>query len=59
MAPWDSGRGTVTDAFKDGQVPGASAPLGGGLASAPLADGTPAQPTVVHGGIDTSMGGLY
>ena len=24
MAPWDSGRGTVTDAFKPDQVPGAS-----------------------------------
>ena len=26
MAQWDSGRGTVTDAFKPGQVPGASRP---------------------------------
>jgi penicillin-binding protein 1A len=59
MAPWDSGRGTVTDAFKDGQVPGASGPLGMGFASAPSADGTPAPPTIVHGGVDSSMGGLY
>jgi penicillin-binding protein 1A len=59
MAPWDSGRGTVTDAFKDGQVPGGSAPLGMGLASAPSADGTPAAPAIVHGGVDNSMGGLY
>ena len=58
MAPWDSGRGTVTDAFKPNQVPGASAPLGMGLASAPSGDGTP-QPQVVHGGVDNSMGGLY
>jgi len=59
MAPWDSGRGMVTDAFKDGQIPGASAPIGMGLASAPSADGTPSLPPVVHGGVDTSMGGLY
>jgi hypothetical protein len=59
MAPWDSGRGTVTDAFKDGQIPGASGPLGMGFASAPSADGTPAPPTIVHGGVDSSMGGLY
>jgi penicillin-binding protein 1A len=59
MAPWDSGRGTVTDAFKTGQVPGASGPIGMGLASAPAPDGTTPQPTVVHGGVDNSMGGLY
>jgi penicillin-binding protein 1A len=59
MAPWDSGRGTVTDAFKADQIPGASAPLGMGLASAPSADGTPTQPAIVHGGVDNSMGGLY
>ena len=58
MAPWDSGRGTVTDAFKADQVPGASAPLGMGLASAPSSDATP-PPSVVHGGVDNSMGGLY
>ena len=40
MAPWDSGTGTVTDAFKPDQVPGASAPIGMGVASAPSADGT-------------------
>jgi penicillin-binding protein 1A len=59
MAPWDSGRGTVTDAFKDGQIPGASAPLGMGLASAPSPDGSPPPPSIVHGGVDSSMGGLY
>jgi penicillin-binding protein 1A len=59
MAPWDSGRGTVTDAFKDDQVPGASGPIGAGLPSTASADGTPAPPTIVHGGVDTSMGGLY
>jgi penicillin-binding protein 1A len=59
MAPWDSGRGTVTDAFKAEQIPGASAPIGMGLASAPSADGTPPPPSIVHGGVDNSMGGLY
>jgi len=59
MAPWDSGRGTVTDAFKDGQIPGVSAPLGMGLASAPAPDGSAPAPSIVHGGVDSSMGGLY
>ena len=31
MAQWDTGSGSVTDAFKPGQVPGASGPVGGGL----------------------------
>ena len=61
MAQWDSGNGMVTDAFKDGQIPGASAPISGGLgvASAPPADGAPAPAPIVHGGVDNSMGGLY
>jgi penicillin-binding protein 1A len=59
MAAWDSGRGTVTDAFKADQIPGASGPIGVGIASAPSADGTPAPPPIVHGGVDNSMGGLY
>jgi penicillin-binding protein 1A len=59
MAPWDTGTGTVTDAFKDGQVPGASGPIGMGFASAPSADGTPPPAPIVHGGVDNSMGGLY
>jgi hypothetical protein len=59
MAAWDTGSGTVTDAFKVDQVPGASAPIGVGVASAPSADGSPPQPTIVHGGVDNSMGGLY
>ena len=58
MAPWDSGRGIVTDAFKADQVPGASAPVGMGVASAPSSDAA-GQPPVVHGGVDNSMGGLY
>ena len=59
MASWDTGSGTVTDAFKPDQVPGASGPVGGGQASATRADGSPASPSIVHGGVDNSMGGLY
>ena len=61
MAPWDTGSGTVTDAFKDGQIPGASAPIGGGfgLATGASTDGAPSPPPIVHGGVDNSMGGLY
>ena len=58
MAPWDSGRGTVVDAFKADQVPGASAPLGMGLASAPSSDAAPQQ-AGGHGGVDSGLGGLY
>ena len=59
MASWDTGSGTVTDAFKDGQVPGASGPIGAALSSATTAGGSPAPPAIVHGGVDTSIGGLY
>ncbi len=59
MAPWSTGSGTVIDAFKADQVPGASAPMGMGLASAPSSDGSPAPPPIVHGGVDNTMGGLY
>ena len=65
MATWDTGSGSSTDAFKPDQVPGASAPLYGGVvAGGPVpgngpvpasADNAPA----VHGGVDTSLGGLY
>jgi penicillin-binding protein 1A len=58
MASWDSGRGTVTDAFKANQVPGASGPIGVGIASGFSGDGT-TLPAIVHGGVDSSMGGLY
>jgi penicillin-binding protein 1A len=63
MATWDSGSGSVTDAFKPDQVPGASRSMyGGAMATAPGGqDGaTPtgsSQP--VHGGVDSSLGGLY
>jgi hypothetical protein len=49
----------VTDAFKDGQIPGASSSIDMGLASAPSADGTSSQAPMVHGGVDNSLGGLY
>jgi len=60
LAQWESGAGTVTDAFKPDQVPGASTPIGGGgVASTSTGDGPSAAPPIVHGGVDNSMGGLY
>jgi penicillin-binding protein 1A len=73
MGQWDSGSGMVTDAFKPGQVPGASDPLIAGAdilhsvtaaatsdATSTTADSTTAAaPRPVSGGIDSSMGGLY
>jgi penicillin-binding protein 1A len=57
MASWDSGNGTVTDAFKPGQVPGASGPVDSATATADTAsDGTPAPHAA---GVDSSLGGLY
>jgi hypothetical protein len=50
----------VTDAFKPDQVPGASGAVSGALVSAPLGDAGAANiPGSVHGGVDSSMGGLY
>jgi penicillin-binding protein 1A len=62
MASWDTGSGTVTDAFKPDQAPGASRPIGGAVASdAPSTDGTtPTGATrPASGGVDTNLGGLY
>jgi penicillin-binding protein 1A len=63
MASWDTGSGTVTDAFKPDQVPGASRPIGGAVAAGPGGPGgaTPASdtPHAVHGGVDSSLGGIY
>jgi penicillin-binding protein 1A len=63
LASWDSGSGTVTDAFKPDQVPGASAPIGGGpaMAAAPDVPGlaATAAPAPQAGGVDSSLGGLY
>jgi penicillin-binding protein 1A len=64
MAKWDTGSGSVTDAFKPDQVPGASGPVGGGFdgsggggtAGATADDSTAPAPS---GGVDSRMGGLY
>ncbi len=61
MASWDSGFGTVTDAFKPDQVPGASGPIGGGGGASADAD-APAggAPAASHAaGVDSDLGGLY
>ena len=56
LASWDSGSGTVTDAFKNGQTPGASnGTIGGGDVSA---DST-TDPRNHAAGVDTGLGGLY
>jgi penicillin-binding protein 1A len=64
MATWDTGSGKSTDAFKPDQVPGASAPIGVGLAGAGVpgsgmtgSESTPAG--AAAGTVDTSLGGLY
>ena len=62
LAQWDSGSGMVTDAFKPDQQPGASGPVFGGFVAAPSgtdATGAAAPPGLVHGGVDSSLGGLY
>jgi penicillin-binding protein 1A len=59
MAQWQTATGPVTDAFKPDQVPGASAPIGSGLASAAGDDQQGGTPPIVHGGVDNSLGGLY
>ena len=61
MASWDSGSGTVVDAFKPGQVPGASGPVGGAVAgNSGTSQGSPDESTAsTAGGIDSSLGGLY
>ena len=55
------GSGAVTDAFKPDQVPGASRPLGAAVATAPGGGrSTPADASqAVHGGVDSSLGGIY
>ncbi len=57
MGAWDSGSGSITDAFKPGQEPGGSAPVGGGAGTAG-ADGTPGAQAQA-GGVDSALGGLY
>ena len=63
MASWSSRTGTVTDAFKTGQVPGAStmpaAPAGAGTAVAAAPGGAPGAAAAAPSGVDNSLGGLY
>lgn len=58
VATWGGGN---VDAFKTGQVPGASAPVAGGgdVAAQDGTGGADQSPAATHGGVDTSMGGLY
>ena len=55
MASWQSGGGTVTDAFKPGQEPGASV----GIASADNGSTSPGGGTTASSGLDSGLGGLY
>jgi penicillin-binding protein 1A len=63
IASYGSGFGTVTDAFKPGQVPGGSGQLGSGIPSAADAGaepGAPGQPGASPaGGVDSNLPGLY
>jgi len=64
MASWQSRDGTVTDAFKPDQVPGASQPIDMGIASESATPGTtpasaPGAASGAVNGMDTSLGGLY
>jgi penicillin-binding protein 1A len=66
LAQWDSGHGMRTDAFKPGQVPGASTmpPIGGetGTALATAPPGAPGSGPAAGSspaGVDSSLGGLY
>ncbi len=60
MASWDSGYGTVTDAFKPDQVPGASGPAGGaGSDAGGDPSVTSSQVKQTTAGVDTGLGGLY
>jgi penicillin-binding protein 1A len=68
MASWQSQDGMVVDAFKDGQVPGASQPIGMnsgiGIASTGGPNGLPGAPGVTPAANQTStrdmsLGGLY
>ena len=59
VVSWDSSNGTVTDAFKPGQGPGASSgTIGGGGGGTVMSD-APGGGGTVHGGVDSSLGGLY
>ena len=62
MASWDSGWGAVTDAFKPGQVPGASGAVASGSqpdASQTAADAQALGSEAATNTLDSQMGGLY
>jgi penicillin-binding protein 1A len=59
MATWDTGSGKSTDAFKPDQIPGASAPIGVGVAGAGVAGSESPPAGTATGSVDTSLGGLY
>jgi len=64
MASWDAGNGVVTDAFKPDQVPGASQPINGAVASAASSTtgDNPAPSDAsqsASGGVDAGLGGIY
>ncbi len=65
IASYESGFGSVTDAFKPGQEPGASGPIGSpppgeAAASGDAAPGTTAAAAPAAApGVDSGMGGLY
>ena len=62
VVSWNTGSGSVLDAFKAGQVPGASGPVGsaGLIAEAPPGSlGASEASSGAAGGVDTSLGGLY
>ena len=58
MSSWESATGTVTDAFKPNQTPGGSSGSMGGGSGAVMSD-TPGAGGTVHGGVDTTLPGLY
>ncbi len=57
LGSWDTGRGSVTDAFKPGQEPGASQSVVG--TPAPAIGGVAAGGSAPAGGVDSALGGLY
>ncbi len=62
VASWDSGFGVVTDAFKPGQVPGASGAVASGSqpdASQMAADAQALGSAAATKTLDSQMGGLY
>jgi penicillin-binding protein 1A len=63
VASYDSGFGNVTDAFKAGQEPGGSGPIGGAGGGAQADSGAAAAGATTaaapSAGVDSGLGGLY